>query len=80
MELVIQTGRENNDLWKIPRVKTLLQPYHPVISADVLCLDDKCFHYLTLNDHAPVQKLIGLLMEIKGIKAAYQKPLDFPPM
>ena len=80
MELVIQTGKQHNNLWKIPEVKVLLHSYHAVISGETLCLDDKCFHYLTLDDHTPIQEIIGQLMQIKGIEAAYQKPLDFPPM
>ena len=80
MELVIQTGRQEKDLWKIPKVKTVLHPYHPVISGEALCLNDKCYHYVRLDDHAPFQELIDQLMQIKEITASYQKPLDFPPM
>jgi len=80
MQLVIRTDCRQKDLLEHPKVKTILSPFDPVFSEEPLNFETECYYYVTLSDNAPIKELIPQLMQIESIEAAYEKPLDFPPL
>lgn len=80
MHLVIRTDCGKKNPLEHPAVKGVLAPFNPLFSGELLDLDTKCYYYFTLDDNAPLKKLIVQLMQVEGIEAVYEKPLEFPPM
>ncbi len=80
MELVIITEARKKSLLENTLVKAILAPFDPSPSKKPLVLDDKCYHYIALDDNAPLADIMSSLMQIDGIESVYEKPLDFPPM
>ena len=80
MNLVVQTDTSEKNLLDNPAVKKILHPFRPVLLDEPLFLDNKQYHYLTIDDNAPLGRLIDELMQLENIESAYEKPLDFPPM
>ncbi|MDX1363372.1 hypothetical protein [Arenibacter latericius] len=80
MELVIITSSKKKDLLENNLVRSVLAPFKPTPKVEPLYLNDKCYHYLHVDDDAPLDSIIKTLMQIDGIESVYEKPLDFPPM
>lgn len=80
MELVIITAGRKKGLLENTLVRAILAPFNPSPSTKPLLLDDKCYHYIAVDGNAPLEDIIGSLMQIDGIESVYEKPLDFPPM
>ncbi|HDZ15087.1 hypothetical protein LCGC14_1239220 [marine sediment metagenome] len=80
MELVIITTGRKKGLLENTLVNDILAPFNPDASTEPLLLDDKCYHYVAVDDNVPLEDVISSLMQIEGIESVYEKPLDFPPM
>ncbi len=80
MELVIITAGRKKGLLENILVRDMLAPFNPSPNKKTLYLNDKGYHYVVIDDNAPLERIIDTLMQIDGVESVYEKPLDLPPI
>lgn len=80
MKLVIQTDGPKGELLENPAIKSILAPFNPVMLDQPLYLDNRCYHYVSIEVNNRLERLIEELMRVDGVESVYEKPFDLPPV